>query len=547
MPEVVSVVPPTMPEVLPSGTEVDRHVIDSVLRDGGMATIYLGHHRATGARVAIKILHTEYVHQPDFVARFDREAQVMGRLSGCPQIVSVHDVGALPDGRHYLVMDLVRGHDLRDELDQLAGREETMDVPRALSLMRDVAAGLAAAHHSDVVHRDVKPSNIMLESSAGREVAKLLDFGISADLAETGRRQDLTAGGTVIGTARYMAPEQAAGISSVPTVDIWAMGVVLLEMLSGKTPPKKGWGLAGASLDALPPVPGSLRTLLEQMLATDSTQRIQSAREVERRLLEILPSVGVDVSQVSAPIVPPMDTHRRVDRGPAKGGTAVVPPPTPSGSGGGSRPLLWGVAAGVIAASAVAGWWMVSTMTTRGQADDDAQVATAKVKDDGPPASETPENNEEVASPPLAAEADPEPEEPEAEPEPEPEPVEEPAVAADDDATPSPAPASKTPRPKTKSEGTRPAPAKKSKDCSAVQQETRDAAVLGEWKTVLGHTKRKSCWASAKTERERYRVRALHKLGRYGQCEKEGQESGDPTVWSVVELCRKAADKGKTK
>ena len=173
-----------MPEVLPSGTEVDRHVIDSVLRDGGMATIYLGHHRATSARVAIKILHTEYVHQPDFVARFDREAQVMGRLSGCPQIVSVHDVGALPDGRHYLVMDLVRGHDLRDELDQLAGREERMDVPRALSLMRDVAAGLAAAHHADVVHRDVKPSNIMLESSAGREVAKLLDFGISADLAE---------------------------------------------------------------------------------------------------------------------------------------------------------------------------------------------------------------------------------------------------------------------------------------------------------------------------------------------------------------------------
>lgn len=538
MPEVVSVVPPTMPEVLPSGTEVDRHVIDSVLRDGGMATIYLGHHRATSARVAIKILHTEYVHKPDFVARFNREAQVMGRLCGCPQIVSVHDVGALPDGRHYLVMDLVRGHDLRDELDQLAGREERMDVPRALSLMRDVAAGLAAAHRADVVHRDVKPSNIMLESSAGREVAKLLDFGISADLAESGRRQDLTAGGTVIGTARYMAPEQAAGISNVPTVDIWGMGVVLLEMLSGTTPPKKGWGLAGANLDTLPPVPGSLRTLLEQMLAPDSTQRVQSAREVELRLLEILPSVGVDVSQVSAPIVPTIDTHRRVTGRRDRGGTAVVPPPVASRPrGGGSRPLLWGVAAGVLASGAVAGWWIVSAMTDRRappSSQDQAAVAEAKqapqtteTKEKTPPPAERIPDPEPAPDPQVAPHA-------EAAPEPTPEPA------------PAPKPTTKASRPKASSDRGS-APPKKSKDCAAVLQEARDAAVLGEWKTVLGHTKRKSCWSSAKTERERHRVRALHKLGRYAQCEKEGQESGDPTVWSVVDLCRKAADQKNAK
>lgn len=81
-------------------------------------------------------------------------------------------------------------------------------------------------------------------------------------------------------------------------------------------------------------------------------------------------------------------------------------------------------------------------------------------------------------------------------------------------------------------------PAKRSKGCAAVRQETQDAALLGEWKTVLGHTKRKACWATQKTKRERHRVRALHKLGRYGQCEREGQESGDPTVWSIVALCR---------
>lgn len=535
MPDLVSVVPPTMPEVLPSGTEVDRYVIDSVLRDGGMATIYLGHHRATSARVAIKILHTEYVHQPDFVARFDREAQVMGRLSGCPQIVSVHDVGALPDGRHYLVMDLVRGHDLRDELDQLAGREETMDLPRALSLMRDVAAGLAAAHHADVVHRDVKPSNVMLESSAGREVAKLLDFGISADLAESGRRQDLTAGGTVIGTARYMAPEQAAGISNSPTVDIWAMGVVLLEMLSGKAPPKRGWGLAGASLDALPPVPGSLRTLLEQMLATDSTQRIQSAREVERRLLEILPSVGVDVSGVSTPIVPMLEAPR-VSPNADKGGTAVVPPPASAPSPRrGARPLLWGVAAGVLASGAVAGWWLVRTMT-QPDATPAAQEPAVAVANDQTEQAERPEHKGET--PPAVVTPQPEPA-PEAEPEPAPAPA--PEAEAEPELAPEPEPA---PKPSSKRPKARSAAApKKTKDCASVMQETRDAAAEGEWKTVLAHTKRKACWTSAKTERERHRVRALHKLGRYAQCEKEGQESGDPTVWSVVDLCRKAAEK----
>ena len=376
MPDVISAVPPTMPEILPPGAVVDRYVLDSVLRDGGMATIYLGRHRTTQARVAVKILHTEFVHQPDFVARFEREAQVMGRLSGCPQIVSVHDVGTLPDGRHYLVMDLVRGHDLRDELDQLSAREETMEVGRAVSLMRDVAAALAAAHRMDVVHRDIKPSNIMLESSAGREVAKLLDFGVSADLAEAGRRQELTQGGTVIGTARYMSPEQAAGISNVPTVDVWGMGVVLLEMLTGHPPPKKGWGLLGASLEGLPPIPASLQRLLGEMLEPDSTRRVQTAREVEARLIEILPSVGIDVSLVSAPLLPRHPFPPAGDRG----GTEVVKPfhpmpiPIEPSKPSGVRPLLWGLGVGVLAAAAMTGWWLVRTMAST---DDAPAIAAA--------------------------------------------------------------------------------------------------------------------------------------------------------------------------
>lgn len=537
MPDIVTAVLPTMPELLPPGTAVDRHVLDNVLRDGGMATIYLGHHRTTNARVAIKVLHTEYVHQPDFVARFDREALVMGRLSGCPQIVSVHDVGSLPDGRRYLVMDLVRGHDLRDELDQLAGREESMDVARAVSLLRDVAAGLSAAHQMDVVHRDIKPSNIMLESSAGREVAKVLDFGISADLAETGRSQDLTAGGTVIGTAQYMSPEQAAGISDVATVDIWAMGVLLLEMLTGRPPPKTGWGLRGASLEGLPPMPAELQALLEGMLQTDSNRRIQSAREVEARLINILPSLGLDVSMVSAPILRPAPAQR--------GGTDVVPPPRHRS---GLRPALWGVAtAAVIILGSMTGWWLVRRHAlasdgalAQASTDEQAGADGAVLSPGGPKAgsqkalaaADQPSANDDPGSePPTGSEPD-QPVASDAAPTP----STEPDVPAKSAAKPS---RTTKHKPKHASAPSTPKPAKKpTKDCAAVRQGTIDAALLGEWKAVLGHTKRKTCWTSQKTQRERHRVRALHKLGRYAQCEREGQESGDPTVWSIVELCR---------
>lgn len=541
MPDIVTAVLPTMPELLPPGTTVDRHVLDSVLRDGGMATIYLGHHRTTNARVAIKVLHTGYVHQPDFVARFDREALVMGRLSGCPQIVSVHDVGSLPDGRRYLVMDLVRGQDLRDELDQLAGREESMDVARAVSLMRDVAAGLSAAHQMDVVHRDIKPSNIMLESSAGREVAKVLDFGISADLAETGRLQDLTAGGTVIGTAQYMSPEQAAGISDVATVDIWAMGVLLLEMLTGRPPPKAGWGLRGPNFEGLPPIPAELQALLEGMLQTDSTRRIQSAREVESRLIDILPSLGLDVSQVSTPILRPAVAQR--------GGTDVVPPP---GRRANLRPALWGVAtAAVIIAGSMTGWWLVrshalasdSHLTVANPPEEPAIDGAlpspggpeAGAREALPTARQTPTDN------PVALEVVPEPDpqrglEPAAPVPAEPHSAEGPSAQPDASAAVTRTSKSK-PKPKPNPSSTSPTQ-KPAKDCAGVRQGTIDAALLGEWKTVLGHTKRKTCWTSHKTQRERHRVRALHKLGKFAQCEREGQESGDPTVWSIVELCR---------
>lgn len=302
-----------LPEILPEGTVIGRHRIDARLRDGGMAIVYIGEHVETEARVGIKVLRSNYAREPEFIARFDREANVMGRLSGCPQIVSVHDVGSLSDGRRYLVMDFVRGIDLDDLLAELASNDETMSVHRACTLIRDVAAGLDAAHRKGIVHRDLKPSNIMIEQRrSGDEMAKIVDFGISADLGDRGRGQELTAAGAVIGTAEYMAPEQAAGVSGAPVTDIYTMGVVLVEMLTLRKPPAQGWKMKTPRVaDVRGDVPQSLQQLLDRMLAPDPTQRIQTAAEVRDILDGIARSVPDTVATPAppqpspAPYVPP--------------------------------------------------------------------------------------------------------------------------------------------------------------------------------------------------------------------------------------------------
>ncbi len=551
MPTLVQAVPPIMPKVIPEGTVVGRHRIDGLLREGGMATIYLGHHVETQARVAIKLLHTEYVHQPDFVARFDREAHVMGRLSGCPQIVSVRDVGSLPDGRRYLVMDFVRGHDLRDELEQLRTDDTPMDPGRAVSLMRDVAAGLAVAHHMQVVHRDIKPSNIMLEQSAGRELAKLVDFGISADLAATGPLQDLTAGGTIIGTARYMSPEQAAGISNVATVDIWAMGVVLVEMLTGITPPEKGWGLRGVDLSRLPPVPDELRTLIQDMLEPDSTRRLQSASEVERRLLGVLPQLSPGVSLV-APVDPAL--HAQRVRYPAahpsaapNDPTSVVTPPRSPATGRAASPsalvpILGGVLGALLLASAAGAWWWWGPSTDP-QSPTDAAVADASESPEpGPPSQPSPSPTSPAPAEPAAAGSEPQPQAPEPEPQaPEPDTkVERPRPKAGSQ----PRPKSKPSQPSTPKPTPQPGPPAKrpvAKTCDAQVHAAEAATEAKRWADVLSNTRRKSCWTGKASRRQRLRVRAYLQLGNHAQCIKEGRGSGDPIVLSMVSRCRDGA------
>ncbi|MEV6931491.1 protein kinase, partial [Dactylosporangium sp. NPDC051485] len=202
----------------------DRYELRSVIGRGGMADVWLAVDRRLGRPVAVKMLHDDGGADPSLPERFEREAHTAAQLSH-PSIVAVYDVG-VHDGTPYLVMELVQGHSLADEL--AAG---PLDPRRAVRIAEQVCDALAAAHDAGVVHRDVKPANILISDEGG---VKVCDFGIARI---TGRAQTaLTAPATVIGTSSYMAPEQVLGEPVDARTDLYALGCVLYAMLTGRPP-----------------------------------------------------------------------------------------------------------------------------------------------------------------------------------------------------------------------------------------------------------------------------------------------------------------------
>lgn len=292
-------------EDLPEGYPVAGFRVASFLRAGGMAHVYLGVHPPTGTRVAIKVLQRHFSTVPECVARFRREAEVMTRLRGCPNVVELYDAGHLPDGRPFLVMEFVRGQDLDDLLISLQSAEQRMSIERACRLIRDIARGVAAAHRHLVVHRDLKPPNVMIEERRdGSEVAKVLDFGVSSDLGNGGRSQALTVFGSVIGTPGYMAPEQTLGLPAAPSFDVYALGVMLRELLTGDPPPEKGWR-AGAPADVRhlrPDAPAALAEIIRDATTFDSAKRIQNVESFLLRVEGVL--AGTPPSTYAVPSRP---------------------------------------------------------------------------------------------------------------------------------------------------------------------------------------------------------------------------------------------------
>ena len=210
------------------GSVVDnRYDIQSVIGEGGMGVVYAARHRSLGKRFALKALRKDLATDPEIAARFLQEARMAASVSH-PGLVEITDFGRLPTGQPFFVMELLEGQSLA----QLIRRGGPVPAARAVELVRQIADALGAAHDRSIVHRDLKPDNIHVSDVAGRDRVTIVDFGLAKVIGAS----RLTRAGMVFGTPHYMSPEQAQGDATDHRADIYALGVVMYEMFTGRVP-----------------------------------------------------------------------------------------------------------------------------------------------------------------------------------------------------------------------------------------------------------------------------------------------------------------------
>src|SRR6266852_9931206 len=210
----------------------DRYHIMKKLGEGGMGQVYLAEHVKMGRRSAIKVMNPSMVHDPEAVARFNREASNASRISDA-HVCAIYDFGETPEGLIYLAMEYIEGEALTDLLE----RDGALKVPRAVHIFRQVADALQAAHDLGIVHRDLKPDNIMLtRRKDGADVVKVVDFGIAKAVEGDQAGQKVTKTGLVVGTPEFMSPEQLSGDTLDGRSDLYSLALVFYRMLSGKLP-----------------------------------------------------------------------------------------------------------------------------------------------------------------------------------------------------------------------------------------------------------------------------------------------------------------------
>lgn len=270
-----------------------KYEIIAPLGVGGMGSVYRARRVLIGDEVAVKVLHAKFVNDDTLVERFRREARAAAQLQH-PNVVTIHDYGEARgrEGFAYIVMELVRGESLR----QLLRREGRMTPARAVSLMRDVCAGVGAAHRRGIVHRDIKPDNIIVvpaDEDTPAERVKVVDFGIAKLRDMASDDGTLTAAGAVVGTPFYMSPEQCKGEPLDARADVYSLGALLYEMLAG-SPPFNAPSLAGIILKHVseppPPLPSgvqvssALRDAVTRSLSKDPEARQRDASEFSREI-----------------------------------------------------------------------------------------------------------------------------------------------------------------------------------------------------------------------------------------------------------------------
>ncbi|MBX3209753.1 MAG: serine/threonine protein kinase [Labilithrix sp.] len=398
---------------IPAGTMVaDRYRIARVLGEGGMGVVYAAEHVLMRKEVALKVLHAEMCTMPEVVARFEREAIAAAHIDH-PNVAGATDFGRLPDGACYLVLELLRGTSLRDEI-----AKGPVPLGRALRILRGIASGVSAAHVKGIVHRDLKPENVMLVDRDGDpDFVKVLDFGIakvdaSVAAAPQAGSKVLTRIGSVFGTPEYMAPEQAVGDAVDARADLYALGVVFLEMLTGKCP------FNGNALSILrerilavgPPDmsevtdPGA-RALIARLLTRQPDERMQTAAELGAAVDALLDESFGRHSRLSAPAL----TGPTGD-GPSVNATTSPVFTTTATAVTAARPR-WVIPAAVAALFAVAlGMFGLVSALTRpktevAKARSSKVTAGAEPAETAPAASASPAPSDSAASAPEAAPA----------------------------------------------------------------------------------------------------------------------------------------------
>ena len=303
----------------------ERYKIEKLLGEGGMGAVYQVEHVLMRKRMAIKVLHPEMTRLPEVVARFEREAMAAAHIEH-PNVVTATDFGKLEDGSFFLALEFVEGQSLREVIAK--GR---LELGRALHIARQIASALSRAHQLKIVHRDLKPENVMLvERDGDPDFVKVLDFGIAkvqigeltaGDVEKNtnaGPSQPvLTQAGMVYGTPEYMAPEQALGQPVDARADMYALGIIMYEMLCGRRPfdAESKVALLGMQVtQPMPPmktkapdadIPPAVEELVRRLLAKEANDRLGDARELIEQIgmvmRELVNSGSIDIAYASQP------------------------------------------------------------------------------------------------------------------------------------------------------------------------------------------------------------------------------------------------------
>jgi serine/threonine-protein kinase len=294
-----SVPPPADEDSLVGTTLSNTYEVIRILGEGGMGRVYEAQHtRIQSKKFALKALHPEFARRNDILARFQREVEAAASINS-PHVLGVYDVDVTEDGRPFLVSELLEGKELGDHLE----KEGKVNLPWAVSVVRQICAALIEAHAQGVVHRDMKPENVFLTGSLESPLAKVLDFGISRLDGQEGNT--LTKTGFIMGTPSYMAPEQAKGIRVDHRADIYSVGAIIYQMVTGRIPFDRAD--ATATLAAVlteepdpprsiaPDIPEHFEMIIQRAMAREPEDRYQTMAELDVALAAYDPNeMGID-------------------------------------------------------------------------------------------------------------------------------------------------------------------------------------------------------------------------------------------------------------